>query len=144
MKVIDLDPIKQQIVAIDEQIKRPEPTPPVGTAIVFYKHAVVNPGKELAAVVTQVLGPGKVTLSYFPPNAFPCHSTGARHVSYLKVKERSVEALKNQGVWDYPAGTVVPKSHNDLSLATLNAKRDSLFASLENATKIKKEQEAVV
>lgn len=143
-KVIDLELIKQQIAAVDEQIKKPLPTPPVGTPIIWFDKAIVKPGAELAAVVTKVEGPGKVTLVVFRPCAFPEFKRSSLHEFHLQNKERHVEALSNCGAWAYPRGTVIPKSHNELHLEALHTKRSSLLEALENASQIKKTQEAAV
>ena len=139
---INLESTEDLIKELEMETKSPLPTPPVGFTVVWYDAARNDPGAEKAAIVTKVEGPGKLVLTIFPPNGMPIfNKKGILHTSHPVHERRGNAVSKNSGSWDYPAGITVPKSHNDLHLAELNKKIDSLKAQLAEASAIKDRQE---
>lgn len=137
MKEIDLDPIKAQIEGIETEMKLPMPTPPIGTLVVWYKKADIKLMSQIAGIVTKIEGPGKLSIITFSPNQMAKHVMGSLHVTHPIHDNRHNAVSQNSGAWDYPDGIAIPKAHRDLHLESLQKKRDSLVAQLDNATEIK-------
>lgn len=142
-KDIDLSPMKEQLRQIDEELKNPLPTPPIGSTVVWYPRAAVEEGNRVAAIVTNVEGPGKLTLTVFKPLATPDPTRrGCLHVSHPVHEKRANSVSINAGAWDYPDDVIPGKSHYDLHVAALNKKRDSLVDQIANASAIQTAQSA--
>lgn len=140
-KEIDLGPITEQLEKVEAEIKSPLPTPPVGTPVVWYPRATLDRDNQIAAIVTKVEGPGKLTLTVFRPQSMPdATRRGCLHVSHPIHENRHNSVSQNSGAWDYPEGVTIPKSHRDLHLEQLQRKRDSIQDQLSEATEIAKKQ----
>ena len=138
-KKIDLAPIKTQIEKVDAEIKAPFPTPPVGAMVVWYARADVREGAEIAAIVTRVDGPGKISLTAFRPQGMPDPTRlGVLHVNHPTHLSKHNSVSVNTGAWDYPDGTIPPKSHYARHTEALNKKRDGLLDQLSQAEAINK------
>lgn len=142
MREIDLGPIKAAIAEVDAQLKNPLPTAPVGTPIIWYPQGDIQRGIPVAGVVTLVDGPGKITVTTFPPRSFPTHKTAALHEWHPQHKDRHNHISINCGAWGYPKDVAIPKQHFQPHVDQLNAKRASLVAQLEQATAVKLKQES--
>lgn len=138
---IDVEPIKEQLAKVEADLKSPLPTPPVGTPVVWYPRAQVGADNQIAALVTKVEGPGKVTLTAFRPQgtADPTRR-GCLHVSHPVHEQRANAVSVNAGAWDYIEGWDVPGEHYELHRGVLEIKRDSLSDQIAVATDMKKQQ----
>lgn len=139
--VIDTQPLKNMIRDTEEELKNPKPTPPVSTPVVWYDRAQVSPEAQINASVTKIEGPGKVTLSIVRPHHFPEHKRAVLHVSDpIHEKVSNPTSIQN-GAWDYPDHTRIPKAHYDLHVAALEKKLNSVRQQLKEAEEIKAKQE---
>jgi hypothetical protein len=135
---------EKRINELELEMKHPLPTPPVGTPVVWYDRAQVSEEAQRAAIVTRVEGPGKVTLTIFPPNGMPLYNKkGTLHVSHEIHDRRGNAVSKNSGSWDYTSRTSRPKSHNELHIAEIQKKIDSLEAQLDDVREMVSQKGAV-
>lgn len=141
-KIIDLEPLKQQIEDVSAAMKNPLPTPPVGTTVVWYDRAEAKPESQIAGLVTKVEGPGKVTLTVFRAQGMPDPTRrGCLHISHSVHEQRHNAVSRNSGAWDYPDGVSIPKAHYTPHLDLLETKKMALQTSLAEAQEIKQSQE---
>lgn len=140
MQTIDTQPIREQIAATDADIKNPLPTPPVGTTVVWYDRASNEPGAEIAAIVTRIEGPGKISVTTFRPQGMPEFTRrGVLYMTHPQHENRHNTVSRNSGSWAYPGQSKPPKADFELHLTQLASKRESLVAKLDEAESIKAE-----
>lgn len=92
------------IKEIDSQLKSVMPTPTVAQPVIWYRG-----GKEdapVAAQVTAVEAPGRVSLIVFSVDAFPVHVKGCHHRSWPEHQRPGNVNTVQRGAWDYPNGTI--------------------------------------
>jgi len=141
---IDLAPMQDMLANVEKEMKNPIPTPPVGTTIVWYAKALVEDDSKIAALVTKVEGPGKITVTAFRPQGMADPTRrGCLHVSDPIHEKRHNSVSMNSGAWDYVAFTKIPKEHYQLHLDALAKKRDSLIEKLATAQSIKSKSKQV-
>jgi hypothetical protein len=135
--MVDTDPILKQIEAAEAEMKRPLPTPPVGYTVVWYDRADKRDGAEIAAIVTKVEGPGKLTVTTFRPQGMPDPTRrGCLHATHKLHDNRHNTVSRNSGSWDYPQGVRAPKEHFKHHMEQLEAKVEMLQGRLEDAEKM--------
>lgn len=140
--IIDLKPIQDRIADLEYQLKTPIPTPPVGWCVIWYRRAHVAEGAEIAAIVTKVEGPGKITITAFAPVAVPDPTRrGCLHVSHPVHEQRANASSVNSGAWDYPTGVKPPKEHYQYHIDLIRANLEEAKSQLRNAAEIKTRQE---
>ena len=128
-----IKPIQEQIDKINASLKNPLPTPPVGTPVVWYDRAERKEDGEIAALVTKVEGPGKVTVTVFRPQGMPDPTRrGCLHMSHPTHEQRHNAVSRNSGGWDYPIGSRAPKDHLALHTEQLNMRKDALQKSIDD------------
>ena len=138
------DEVKLDLIAdLEQQLKNPLPTPPVGFPVIWYRKAEVKPGAELAAIVTKVEDAGKVCLTVFPPQGMQDPTRrGSLHVRHEIHQKRHNSTSVNCGSWDYPIGTEAPESHYDYHTNRLKQRIASLKESLPKEPKAEPETTA--
>ena len=128
------DQIKKRIEELKALESAPLPTPPVGTSVVWFagaKRDAHRPYEDaIAAVVTKIDGPGRVTLVAFAPHAVPSHKRSSHHVDHPIHLQRANSVSVESGSWDYPHGTTAPKAHFATHLAELGRQRAEAEANL--------------
>lgn len=140
--MLDLSPYTAQLKELEEQLKAPWPTPPVGTFVQWFnRNDVADPGAVCAAVVTKVDGPAKVCLTIFPPNGMPKHKVGVYFTGH-PVHENKVNAQTDRnGSWGYPPEVTVAPGHYKLHTDSLNIRKQAIerdMASLKASIRDKK------
>lgn len=141
---VDLDPIYKAIYDVEEEMKSPHPTPPVGTSVLWYDRADTREGSERAAVVTKVEGPGRVTLTIFPPNSMTIHKQGCLYIKDPIHEQRHNSVSRNSGAWDYLPQTKIPSEHYGIHLERLSRKKESLELQVAQAEEIRDAQNGKV
>ena len=139
----DLAPVYNAIAAAEAELKSPLPTPKVGASVVWYDRADNRDGAEIAAIVTKVEGPGKVTLVALRPFGMAEHKKGCLHVSHKIHENRHNTVSKNAGSWDYLVGTKAPKEDFNLHVETINERIAVLKAQVAEAEAIKQKEKLV-
>jgi hypothetical protein len=141
---IDLQPLRDAIRDAEEGLKAPQPTPPVGTVLVWYDRAEKDPDAQAAAIVTQVEGVGKLKLVVFKPDHYPKHYKGVLHVDHANHQQKHNEMTLRNGAWDYPDHVRITKGHYGLHVAMLEKKLATARRQLAEAEEIKAKQESDV
>ena len=132
--MIDLTPLKKAIAEVEAEMKEPIPTPPVGTALVWYRQARQDGGQN-AAICTGIDGPGKIKLSVFPPNGMKENKQGVLNCKDPIHEKLTNRVSKENGAWDYPDGTGPSKGHYKVHIDRLQHKKDGFLTQLEDAKK---------
>jgi hypothetical protein len=142
MSMIDVTQITQQIERVESELKSPYPTPPIGTLVVWYDKGDISSDNQRAAIVTQVEGPGKISVTVFPPRAMPAHKKGVTHVTDPMHEKRHNSVTVMSGAWDYPDHVAAPKSHLSFHIASLEKKKEILETQLQQVEAVIKKNSA--
>jgi len=137
-----VEQIEAAIAEIEKEEQSPLPTPPVGTPVVFYPGARIESGAEVAAIVTQVQGPGKLTLAVFRPMGMVQGQKQCLHASHPLHEKLDKAVSRNNGAWDYPQGIRPAKLHYQVHLDELAKRKRSAEAHLEDLKAIKSREES--
>ena len=135
---VDTTPIENHIKKL--QAEKIQPTPEVGTPIIWYPAADVKPNAEIAGLVTKIEDPGRVCVVVFRPDGMPEHKRGCFHVSHEIHKRRHNATSKTSGAWDYPAGVKAPEQHKKRHAEVVKAKKESAAKQLAEAEAINKRE----
>lgn len=117
---------------IAKERKRLLPTIPVGWPCVWFMGGDEN--NRRPAQVTQVEGPGKVSLVVFPLNSVPQHKLGVLYKDHPDMEEANTPQKRTKGTWDYVPGLpsgVIPKEHYEAHKELLDKKEKMALAVLE-------------
>lgn len=121
--------IQDLIKSLDEQAKRPLPTPHISCWVLWYPRGEVKDDNAVAALVTARESPGKVTLTVFKPNAMQEHKKGVHFVGHPAVAEKThSQARIHNGVWGYPDNSTPRKTHYDMHLDELKRKKEAALS----------------
>lgn len=120
------DSMTEQVKQLEEQLKKPLPTPHIGCMVLWYPRGRIETENEVAAIVTAIEGPGKVKLTVFKPNAMQEHKQGVHWSGHPAMEGKDfAQARIHNGVWDYETNTNVRKSHYDLHREQLQRKKEA-------------------
>lgn len=109
----------------------PQPTPPIGEAIVWYMEGDKN--RPVAAQCNGIEGPGRIKVTIASWNGFPMHRAGCHYVTH-SIHEKPNATTKNGGAWDYPRGKA-PKDDYALHNAEMARREAALLKADEEAEK---------
>lgn len=116
---------------IAKERKRPMPTPPVGMPVVWFLGG--DEANPRPALVTQVEGPGRVSLVVLPLNTMPQHKMGVLYKDHPDMEEANTPAKRTKGSWDYIPGfpSMIPKEHFEHHKQLLDRREKQAMAQLE-------------
>ena len=120
---------QDQIKKLKEAMENPLPTPPVSYLVHWYPQGKIENDNRIAAIVTKIEGPGKLTLTMFPPSSMPVHKVGVHHTTHPAVERQAEHVRIHNGVWEYIPGTQIPKSHREVHLDELNRRKETILES---------------
>lgn len=104
--------LQDQLDAVESQLKNPLPTPHIGASVWWYEHGQVSPDNVMAAVVTAIEGPARVTLAIFPPRGMMRHKSGVHWARHPQIASKVHDPTRlAAGVWEYPDGSHVRKQN---------------------------------
>jgi len=109
--------------------KRPQPTPPVGYAVQWYRSG--NTSDPVPALVSGIEGPGRLKLVAFPINTFMQHKSGVYHVSAKVHDQKGNPTTGRCGSWDY----YPEDNHYKLFEAEVARREENLLRAEEEARK---------
>ena len=135
-----MKPMLAKLEEIELKIRNPLPTPPIGTPVVWYPHARVVKGAEVAALVTGIEGPGRLKITVFVPNGMPVPKQACHHVTDPVHEKRNNSISKTSGAWDYIEGTKTPKADFQFHLEHLNKLKNDFTGKIEQAQAIAAEK----
>ena len=126
---------QQQLERIRSIKKNPLPTPDIGWWVHWFEKN--EDSMCVPALVTQVLGPGKLMLEVHKPRHVPIHRTGVLHRSDPIHEQRAHPATIAAGSWDYIPHAQVPQEHYDLHLEELRRQESAIMRQMEDQERIK-------
>lgn len=119
-----LEAINAELLRIDEQEKKPIPTPHIGCVVLWFPHGEESAGNAQAAIVTKIENFGKVCLTIFTPNSPPQYKTGVHWVKHPDIADAlRRQARLNNGTWDFEDGSKPRRQHDDVHLNFLKKKK---------------------
>lgn len=116
---------------IAKERKRLQPTPPVGMPVVWFMGG--DDKNPRPALVTQVEGPGRVSLVILPLNTMPQHKMGVLYKDHPDMEEANTPAKRTKGSWDYVPGfpSMIPKEHFEHHKGLLDHREKQAMAQLQ-------------
>ena len=117
----------------DFDIQEPElsyPTPDVGETVQWFRQADCD--HVAAAIVTKVLGPGRVALTVFPPAGAPFSVDGCLYMGDPEHEEQG-RATIEQGGWDYRQHALPSKKVRLIAFNELKRRREESRKQAEKA-----------
>lgn len=127
--------IKDRLAQLQSELERPLPTPTVGMTVLWNDRSITGNGR--AAVVTQVLSPGKINLTIFPPNSVPIHRQGVLHKADPIHQRRNNSVSVQCGSWEYLEGVKTPDSHYNAHRENLKGRIKVVEDQIETEEKVK-------
>lgn len=133
---MSLEQIKKRIDELKAMQADPYPTPPVGTILVWFNAAKRDPNRPyedaVAAIVTKVDGPGKLTLAAIPPFGMLSHKRSSHYVGHPIHLQRANSVSIESGSWDYPEGARPHKDHYKMHLDEIQRQLNESEASFKS------------
>ena len=126
---------QQQLERIRNMKKNPLPTPDIGWWVHWFEKN--EDSMCVPALVTQVLGPGKLMLEIHKPRHVPIHRTGVLHRSDPIHEQRAHPATIAAGSWDYIPHAQIPQEHYNLHLEELKRQESAFMRQIEDQERIK-------
>lgn len=126
--MLNTQPLEERIKAIDLELTKPMPTPPISSNVVWYEggKTLEQNGEQRAAIVVGIDGPGKLRLKIFDSRAMDKNKSGVLHVTHKVHQQKNNSVTVQSGSWDYPEDRTPPKSHFKLHEEFLKKQREQV------------------